>query len=132
MIVEPRPATRRVRPALPRLLRESGVFSRYWGAHTISLFGDQVSMLAVPLVAVLTLDASPAEMGYLGAAALAPNLLFALHAGAWVDRRGNRRQAMIAADIGRAGLLLSVPVAYALHALTFAQQYAVAFGAGAL
>jgi MFS family permease len=117
---------------VPRLLRESGVFSRYWGAHTISLFGDQVSMLALPLVAVLTLDASPAEMGYLGAAALAPNLLFALHAGAWVDRRGNRRQAMIAADVGRAALLLSVPVAYAFHALTFAQLYAVAFGAGAL
>jgi MFS family permease len=132
VIVDSRAAERRARRGVPRLLRESGVFSRYWGAHTISLFGDQVSMLALPLVAVLTLDASPAEMGYLGAAALAPNLLFALHAGAWVDRRGNRRQAMIAADVGRAGLLLSVPVTYALHALTFAQLYAVAFGAGAL
>jgi MFS family permease len=132
VIVDSRTAPRKARRGVPRLLRESGVFSRYWGAHTISLFGDQVSMLALPLVAVLTLDASPAEMGYLGAAALAPNLLFALHAGAWVDRRGNRRQAMIAADVGRAGLLLSVPVAYALHALTFAQLYAVAFAAGAL
>ena len=45
-------------------------------------------MIALPLVAVLMLDASAAQMGYLIAAELAPNLLFSLHAGAWVDRRG--------------------------------------------
>ena len=132
MIVEPRATGWRARPAVPRLLGENGDFRRYWGAHTVSLFGDQVSHLALPLVAVLTLDASAAEMGYLTAVALAPNLLFALHAGAWVDRRGHRRRAMIACDVGRAALLLSVPVAYALGMLTFAQLYAVAFGAGAL
>lgn len=118
--------------AVPRLLRESRVFRRYWGAHTVSLLGDQISMLALPLVAVLSLDATAAEMGYLAAAALAPNLLFALHAGAWIDRRGRRRQTMIAADIGRAALLCTVPIAYALDALTFGQLYGVAFLAGAL
>jgi len=120
------------RVAVPRLLRESRVFRSYWGAHTVSLFGDQVSLLAVPLVAVLTLDASAADMGYLTAAALLPNLLFALHAGAWVDRRGRRRRTMIAADVGRAALLASVPLAYALGMLTFAQLYAVVFLTGAL
>jgi MFS family permease len=125
------PAQRRLL-SVPRLLRESAVFRSYWSAHTVSLFGDQVSYLALPLVAVLTLDASAREMGYLTAVALLPNLLFALHAGAWVDRRGQRRRVMIAADAGRAILLLSVPVAYALGMLTFAQLYAVAFGAGAL
>ena len=120
------------RSRLPRLLRESSVFRNYWGAHTVSLFGDQVSMLAVPLVAVLTLDASAAEMGYLGAVALLPNLLFALHAGAWADRWGRRRHTMIAADLGRAVLLASVPLAYVLGALTFAHLYVVAFLAGAL
>jgi len=118
--------------AVPRLLQESGVFRRYWAAHTISLFGDQISLLALPLVAVLTLDADAAQMGYLTAFALAPNLLFALHAGAWVDRRGRRRQIMIAADVGRAALLCTVPLAYVLDVLTLAQLYGVAFGAGAL
>ena len=116
--------------AVPRLLREGHVFRRYWGAHTISLFGDQISLLAVPLVAVLTLDADAADMGYLTAAALAPNLLFALHAGAWVDRRGRRRRMMIAADLARAGLLATVPLAYLFDALTLEQLYAVVFLAG--
>ena len=125
---------RRSRPhrAVPRLLGESSVFRSYWGAHTISLFGDQVSLLALPLVAVLTLDADAAEMGYLTALALAPNLLFALHAGAWVDRRGRRRQTMIATDVGRAVLLCTVPAAYALDVLTLGQLYGVAFAAGVL
>jgi MFS family permease len=118
--------------AVPSLLRESGVFRRYWGAHTISLFGDQISLLAIPLVAVLTLDADAAQMGYLTAFALAPNLLFALHAGAWVDRRGRRRQAMIVADVGRAVALCTIPLAYVLDALTLEQLYGVAFVAGAL
>jgi len=124
------PARRRL--SVPHLLRLNATFRNYWGAHTVSLFGDQISLLAIPLVAVLTLDASAADMGYLTAVALAPNLLFALHAGAWIDRRGKRRVTMIVCDVGRAALLVSVPLAYAFGALTFAQLYAVAFGAGAL
>ena len=123
---------RRVGRRLPELLRESPTFRRYWGAHTISLFGDQISMLALPLVAVLTLDANAAQMGYLTAAALAPNLLLALHAGAWVDRHGRRRHVMVAADIGRALLLASVPLAYALGGLTYIQLFVVAVATGAL
>ena len=121
-----------MRRTVPRLLSESTVFRRYWGAHTISLFGDQVSLLALPLVAVLVLDADAAQMGYLTALALAPNLLFALHAGAWVDRRGRRRQTMIATDVGRAALLCTVPAAYVLDVLTLGQLYGVAFAAGVL
>ena len=117
----------RARGAVPRLLVDSRVFRRYWGAHTISLFGDQVTMLALPLVAVLELDAGAAAMGYLMALGWAPYLVFSLHAGAWVDRRGRRRQAMIAADVGRAVLLATIPVAFALDALTLEQLYAVAF-----
>jgi MFS family permease len=132
VIVDAPHVVRRARLSVPHLLRESVVFRRYWGAHTVSLFGDQISLLAIPLVAVLTLDASAAQMGYLTAVALAPNLLFALHAGAWVDRRGGRRRTMIACDLGRAALLVSVPVAYAFGVLGFPQLYAVAFGAGAL
>ena len=71
-------------------------------------------------------------MGYLTTAGLLPNLLFSLHAGAWVDRRGKRRQTMLMADIGRAALLATIPVAYAFDALTFAQLYVVGFLTGIL
>lgn len=114
-----------------RLLRERN-FRNFWVGQTMSLFGDQVTLLALPLTAVLLLDAKPAEMGYLGAAALMPHLLFSLPAGAWVERVRVRRRLMIAADIGRALLLASIPLAYALDHITFAQLYAVAFASGTL
>jgi MFS family permease len=117
---------------IPPLLRENEVFRRFWLGQTISLFGDQVSLIAVPLVAVLVLDANASQMGYLIAAELIPNLLFALHAGAWVDRRGRRRQTMIATDLGRAAAIATIPLAYALDALTIQQLYAVAFLVGSL
>src|SRR5262245_3718895 len=116
----------------PPLLQEHAVFRRFWLGQTVSLFGDQISLIAIPLVAVLILDAGPAQMGYLTAALLAPNLFFSLHAGAWVDRRGNRRRTMIVADLGRAALLTTIPLAYAFDVLTMAQLYVVAFLAGTL
>jgi MFS family permease len=113
------------------LLRERS-FRRFWTGQTVSLFGDQITLLALPLTAVLVLHAHAAQMGYLTAAELVPNLLFSLHAGAWLDRRGRRRRAMIVADLGRAALLASIPVAYAFDALSLAQLYAVAFATGTL
>ena len=56
---------------VPPLLRENGPFRSFWLGQSVSLLGDQISLIALPLVAVLALDASPAEMGYLVAAALA-------------------------------------------------------------
>jgi MFS family permease len=113
------------------LLREAD-FRKFWVGQSISLFGDQVTYIALPLTGVLVLDASAAEMGYLGAAALLPHLFFALPAGVWLERVARRRLVMILADIGRAGLLASLPVAYALDSLSFTQLYAVAFGTGTL
>ena len=81
---------------------------------------------------MLALHATPAEMGYLSALIWLPSLLFALHAGAWVDRRGHRRATMVAADLGRAALLASIPVCSALGVLSLAQLFAVAFAAGTL
>jgi MFS family permease len=112
-----------------RLLR-GAEFRNLWLGETVSLFGDQVTLIALPLAAVLVLDADAAEMGYLTAAALIPHLLFSLPAGAWLERVERRRWLMIASDIGRAGLLASIPVAYALDSLTFGQLYAVAFLTG--
>ena len=117
---------------VPSLLREDARFRRFWLGQSISLLGDQISLIALPLVAVLALDASAAQMGYLVAAELAPNLLFSLHAGAWADRRARKRQTMIATDVGRALLVGSIPVAYALDALTFPQMLVVAFLMGTL
>jgi MFS family permease len=117
---------------IPPLLRRPAGFRSFWIGHTVSLFGDQISLIAVPLAAVLILHADAAEMGYLTAAMVAPSLFFSLHLGAWIDRRGRRRQAMIAADLGRAALLASIPAAYAAGVLTFAQLLIVGFLVGTL
>jgi MFS family permease len=112
---------------IPRLLRENANFRRYFIGQSISLFGDQVSLIALPLTAVLALHASAAQMGALTTAYLVPNLLLSLHAGVWVDRRGRRRQTMLAADLLRALLTASIPIAYALGRLGWTQLYVVAF-----
>ena len=119
----------RIAARVPALLHER-TFRRYWSGETISMFGDQISSIALPLVGVLALHATPAEMGYLAALIWVPALLFGLHAGVWVDRRGRRRATMIGADICRAALLTSIPVSYAFGVLTLWQLYAVAFGTG--
>jgi MFS family permease len=121
-----------VRRRLPPLLRANPPFRSFWTGQTISLFGDQVSLLALPLLAVLTLDASATEVALLSAAALVPNLFFSIHLGVWTDRRPKRRDLMVGADIGRALLLLTIPAAAAFGVLTMAQLYVVAFAAGTL
>ena len=120
----------RVTERIPAPLRDTE-FRRYWSGQTISMFGDQISSVALPLVAVLTLRADPAQMGFLAALVWLPSLLFGVHAGALADRRGRWRAMMIVADLGRAALLASIPACYALGALTIWQLYAVALGTGA-
>ena len=106
-------------------------FMRLRAAQTVSLFGSQVTTLALPLTAALTLRATPARMGVLGAAQFAPFLLIGLFAGVWVDRR-RRRPVMIAADVGRAALLALIPALALLHVPRIEQVYAIAFLAGTL
>jgi len=107
-------------------------FLKLWAGQSVSVVGDQITMLALPLAAVLVLDASAAEMGVLAAAGWLPHLLFALGAGLWVDRRRRKRWVMIATDLGRAAVLFSVPLAYWLDALTIEHLIAAAFAVGAL
>lgn len=116
---------------VPFLLRDL-VFRRYWTASTVSMFGDQVSSVAIPLTAVMVLHARAYQMGCLVALQWLPSLLFGMHAGALADRHGQRRHTMILADVGRAALLVSLPVSYAAGTLTLPQMYAVTFAAGAL
>src|SRR6478609_2186629 len=85
-------------------------FTKLWMAQTISKFGSHVGGAAVAFTAILNLKATPAQMGLLGAIGSAPVLVIGLFAGVWVDRL-RRRPILMAADIGRALLLLSIPLA---------------------
>jgi MFS family permease len=104
-------------------------FMRLWSAETISQLGTQVTMLALPLTAIIILHASPFEVGALSSAEFAPFLLVGLPAGVWVDRM-RRRPILIAGDLVRALILGSIPVAYWLHALTMWHLYLAAFATG--
>jgi MFS family permease len=112
------------------LLRQHD-FRQLFLADTISQMGSQISLLALPLVAVLVLHASPFEVGALAACGTLAFLIVGLPAGAWVDRM-RRRHVLIAGDLGRAAVLGSVPAAWALDALTMPQLYAVALVTGVL
>ena len=104
-------------------------FLKLWSAETISQFGTQVSGLALPLVAILVLDASAFEVAALGTVEFAPFILFTLPAGVWVDRLP-RRPILIAGDFGRAALLATIPAAYVADVLTLGQLYVVGFLVG--
>src|SRR5262249_55597800 len=106
-------------------------FMRLWAGQTISQLGSTITREALPYTAILVLGATPVQMGLLGAAGAAPLLLLGLFAGVWVDRV-RRRPLMIASDIGRALLLLSVPIAYVLGWLRIEQLYLVAALVGVL
>jgi MFS family permease len=109
----------------PSLLRHAD-FLKLWSAETVSQFGTQISVLAVPLVAIVILQASAFEVALLGTVEFLPFILFTLPAGVWVDRL-RRRPLLIAGDLVRAACLASIPVAYELHALSIWQLYLVGF-----
>ncbi|MHC3818421.1 MFS transporter [Streptomyces sp. DT9] len=105
-------------------------FTRFWVGNSVSQFGDRITELALPLIAVGALNASANQVAWLTALIWTPNLL-AILLGAWVDQQPRKRRLMILADLLRAGVLLSLPAAYALGAVTLAHLYAVAVLAGA-
>jgi MFS family permease len=91
--------------------------------------GTQVSLVALPLVAVITLHATTFQAGLTATADTAAFLLIGLPAGAWVDRL-RRRPVLVWADVARAALVASIPVAAAFGVLGLPQLYAVALGVG--
>ena len=93
--------------------------------------GTQISQLAIPLAAILVLDASAFEVAAVGVAEFLPFLLFALPAGVWVDRL-RRRPILVIADVGRGLALATIPLFYAFDALTIWQLYVVGFVVGTL
>jgi MFS family permease len=106
-------------------------FLKLWAAQGISQLGTQVTLLALPLAAILVLDATATEVALLGAVEVLPFLLFTLPAGVWVDRLP-RRPILVIADLARALALVSIPLAYALDGLTLPHLFVVAFVTGVL
>lgn len=106
-------------------------FMKLWTGQTVSLFGSQVTLLALPLTAVVLLNATPIQMAILSAAEFAPFLLVTLFAGVWIDRK-RRRPILIFADFGRAVLLTCVPLLSALQQLQITYLYIIAFLVGIL
>ncbi|BCL84709.1 MFS transporter [Ktedonobacteria bacterium brp13] len=106
-------------------------FLLLWGGQTISQMGSQVTLWGLPLVAVLLLNATPFQMGILALMGRLPLLLIGLVAGVWVDQ-WPRRRILMTADIGRALLIGSIPIAAWLHVLSFSLLCLVAFFVGIL
>jgi len=104
-------------------------FRCLWAGESVSLLGSEVTRLALPLAAVVTLHASAGQLGLLGAAAYAPFLVFGLPAGLWVDRH-RRRPVLIVADLGQLAAIGSVPLLAVLGALSVPALLIAAFAAG--
>jgi MFS family permease len=107
-----------------------GDFLKFWAAQAVSALGSRITRTALPILAVLSIHASAREVAILSALSLAPGVLVALTLGGRVDRRA-KRPLLIGADLARAGLLLTVPLAAWLGCLGMGQLYAVAALTGA-
>jgi MFS family permease len=113
------------------LLWRNPDFLKLWTAQAISELGSRITREGVPLTALLVLHAGAVQMGLLNALGGIAVLVFGLSAGVWIDRL-RRRPVMIAADLGRAAVLASIPIAARAGALTLGQLYVVAALAGVM
>ena len=104
-------------------------FATYWVGQGISQFGDRITELALPLIAVTSLQVGASTVGLLTAAIWTPNLL-SLFVGTWVDHHVRKRRLLIVADLLRCVVLLSLPVAHLFGAISLAQLFVVALIAG--
>lgn len=120
-----------VDPAGSVPLRRNRPFVLFWSAQLLSNAGTQVSELAIPLIAVLTLSAGPTAMGVLTALESLPSLLLVMFLGVLVDRV-RRGRMLFWCNLGQGLLIATIPLAAAFDRLTLAQLYAVAFLAGSL
>ena len=112
-----------------RLARSNSDFAKLWGGTTISDLGSSVTDLALPLVAVITLQVGAKEMGFLNASMHLPVLLFALLAGVWIDRT-KRKPILVASAFGQGLIIGLVPAAALVGWLSIELLYIVAFAVG--
>src|SRR5215469_15552087 len=129
MSTVPTPSAAPAPPSRPRPLWRHGAFMTLLSGQAISLVGSQVSVLALPLTAVLILNAKPAQMGILQAVEYAPAAIFGLFAGVWADHI-RRRPLLILTDLGRGLLVGSIPLALALGVRQMTYLYVVGFLVG--
>jgi len=106
-------------------------FLKLWAAQSVSSLGARITREGLPFAAVMSLGASPAQVGILAALARGPAILVGLTAGGVVDR-SRRRPLLIGADLGRALVLATIPLAAWSRVLTMNQVYGVAAAVGAL
>lgn len=104
-------------------------FMKLWAGDTVSVFGSELVLFALPLIAVQLLDADAFEMGVLATVESAAFLLISLPAGAWVDRLP-KKAVIVSGDLLRAAMLLTIPLTWAFDALSMTQLYLVAAGVG--
>ena len=104
-------------------------FMKFWAGETVSLFGTQVTSLALPLTAIIVLHATPGQLGVIRFMQTVPFLLLALLIGAWVDRR-RKRPVMIGSNAARFVLVGLVPILAVAGALGMPILYLLAFGIG--
>ncbi|HEX5726731.1 MAG TPA: MFS transporter [Longimicrobiaceae bacterium] len=105
-------------------------FLRLWAAQAASAFGSRITRTALPIIAILSLGATPTQVAVLSALGVAPGVFVGLLAGGYVDRAA-RRPLLVGADLARALLILTIPAAAWLGVLTMPQLYGVATAVGA-
>jgi MFS family permease len=110
------------------LWRHAG-FMRLWSAQAISTFGARIARTAIPMTAVMTIQARPSALGLLAALGVVPAVFVGLFAGGFIDR-SSRRLIMIAADVIRAVVLIAIPISAVLHLLSMAELIVAAMVAG--
>lgn len=106
-------------------------FLKLWSASAVSYLGTHISALALPLIAAVSLGATPFQAGLLAAIGWLPYLLFGLFAGVWVDRL-RRRPVLIASDLGRAAIYSVIPISFVLGKQSIELLMVVALLAGTL
>jgi MFS family permease len=115
-------------PAAPRSQRDGVLgntdFVKLWAGETVSLIGTQVTQFAMPLVAILALNATVFEVGVLNALRFVPVIVISLFAGVWLDRR-RRRPVLIACALSNAVLIGLVPLASVTGLLSIGLLYLV-------
>jgi MFS family permease len=100
-------------------------FGWLWAAYAVSAYGSGIGFGAFPLIAIRVLHSGPVEVSALSASGLAVGAVVAVPLGPWVEFR-RKRPVMMAMDLARFAALMTIPAAYALGWLTFAQLLVVA------
>lgn len=99
-------------------------FIRFWIGETIANFGGHLGAIALPIIAAVSLGATPIQMGLLSASTQLPRMVVGIFAGTWVDRR-KRRPIMIWVNVLRAATLMAIPITSLFGILTFPLLLAV-------